>query len=517
MNSHVPGSDSSLTGSKRSSRHRRVQPTSTRTTATTSIQQQQNPKKKKQRNTCFGWISSLFTHKAPTSARGQRYGFSQNDADDHAKAVPSDYAEAEKEEKRQHEEMQYASKTGTEKKEKKQRRRDRIKDSASRRAQHIIQSVNFGDKNFASQWMRDSFDDVAISHPAFDRLISLVVSSQTRALVRSIMKLANAFGQGFKVTSFRLLKAMIILERYYKSLPRPPPSREIKDRELMDEACHYFDYALMAYGWRGLCYLGSYGQYMREARHPRSNRLAIMRFLKLHPEDLLGYEYGLRKGAVFQPSYFVAIDRSRKAIVLSIRGTWSLYDAITDLVCEYKPFKGGLVHAGMLASAQWFYTNIIPQIFRYIHHHSNELSSFIITGHSLGGGAASLLTMLVSEQIAVLRRLSNNPNFQLHCYSYAPVALSSRELNHKYDKYIHSFICQDDIVGRMSYGTAMELKELIMDTISAYETLGGWHKVMTDPATRKVCFEILTRCRDRIYHSVDQLYPLVCSFNSVFL
>ncbi|KAI9263108.1 hypothetical protein BDA99DRAFT_463429 [Phascolomyces articulosus] len=526
MNTHVPGSESSLPESKRSSRHRREEPN------LSSEQQQQQHKQERQqeqreirktkRNSCVAWIGHIFAPKAPNSARGKRYGFSQNDTDDHTKDVPSDHAEAEKRQqklekiashKKMVEELQ-DEKKGSKKCSKRQskqkrRRRDRIKEGASRKARHIIDSVNFGDKNFASQWMRDSFDDVAIAHPAFDRLISLVVSSQTRALVRSIMKLANAFGQGFKVTSFQLLKAMITLERYYKSLPRPPPNREIKDRALMDEACHYFDYALMAYGWRGLRYLGSYGQYIREARHPRSNRLAIIRFLNLHPEDLLGYEYGLRKGAVFQPSYYVAIDRSRKAIVLSIRGTWSLYDAITDLVCEYKPFKGGLVHAGMLASAQWFYTNIIPQIFRYIHHHSNELSSFIITGHSLGGGAASLLTMLVSEQVSFLRQLSNNPSFRLHCYSYAPVALSSYELNHKYDDYIHSFICQDDIVGRMSYGTAMELKELIMDTITAYETLGGWHKVMTDPVTRKICFEILTQCRDKMYNNVDQLYPLL--------
>ncbi|KAG2217640.1 hypothetical protein INT45_004216, partial [Circinella minor] len=461
---------------------------------------------------------NIFTPIIPKSSRGQRYGFQQTDTEDHTKATSEDHVEADKrpqeslekqgQDKYEQLQQQHRGKKKL-KRRKKQRRRDRIKEGASRKARHIIDSVNFGDKNFASQWMRDSFDDVAIAHPAFDRLISLVVSSQTRALVRSIMKLANAFGQGFKVTSFRLLKAMIILERYYKSLPRPPPSRDINDRTLMDEACHYFDYALMAYGWRGLRYLGSYGQYIREARHPRSNRLAIIRFLNLHPEDLLGYEYGLRKGAVFQPSYYVAIDRSRKAIVLSIRGTWSLYDAITDLVCEYKPFKGGLVHAGMLASAQWFYTNIIPQIFRYIHHHSDELSSFIITGHSLGGGAASLLTMLVSEQLDVLRRLSNNPSFRLHCYSYAPVALSSHELNHMYDDYIHSFICQDDIVGRLSYGTAMELKELVMNTIDAYETLGGWHKVMTDPATRKICFKILTQCRDKMVKSVDQLYPLL--------
>lgn len=72
---------------------------------------------------------------------------------------------------------------------KRKRKRDMIK----RGANHIIQSVNFGDKSFASQWMRDSFDDVAIAHPAFDRLVGIVVSRQTRALVRAVMKLANAF------------------------------------------------------------------------------------------------------------------------------------------------------------------------------------------------------------------------------------------------------------------------------------------------------------------------------------
>lgn len=62
--------------------------------------------------------------------------------------------------------------------------------------------------------------------------------------------------------------------------------------------------------------------FLTEARHRRSNKYAIIRYLQLQSEDLLGYEYGLRKGAVFQPSYFVAIDRTRQAIVLSIRGTW---------------------------------------------------------------------------------------------------------------------------------------------------------------------------------------------------
>lgn len=36
----------------------------------------------------------------------------------------------------------------------------------------------------------------------------------------------------------------------------------------------------------------------------------------------MGYEYGLRKGAVFQPSYFVSYDQAHEAVVMGIRGTW---------------------------------------------------------------------------------------------------------------------------------------------------------------------------------------------------
>jgi hypothetical protein len=76
-------------------------------------------------------------------------------------------------------------------------------------------------------------------------------------------------------------------------------------------------------GWRGLAYLGLYGQLIRRSGgKSRSNRLAILNYLRVESGDLLGYEYGLREGAAFQPSYFVAVDRPKKNIVLSIRGTW---------------------------------------------------------------------------------------------------------------------------------------------------------------------------------------------------
>lgn len=409
------------------------------------------------------WIHNLFSpaKKLPNSSSGRRFGFSQNDSDDNHKFNPDDDG--------QDSQSSTISSSAPVS--------DRLAHDARKKAKYIINSVNFGDRNFASQWMADSFEEVALSHPLVDKLIGLVVSKQTQAMVRAIIKTANSFGQGFRVTGIKLLKSALLVQSFYESLPRPLESKSITDIEVIDDACHYFSFALVAYGWRGLCYIGPYGQYARGARDRRSNRLAIIRFLHIDPEDLLGYEYALRKGASFQPSYYVALDRKRNAIVLSIRGTWSLYDAITDLVCEYMPWKGGLVHSGMLASAQWFYTNIIPQIFRYIHHHKLELKSFIITGHSLGGGTASLLTMMVADHIQELRNLADNQQFNLHCYNYAPAAVSSPNLGKLYRDYITSFVCQDDVVGRLSYGTAMKLKELVLDMISAYEMLGGYRTV----------------------------------------
>jgi hypothetical protein len=62
-----------------------------------------------------------------------------------------------------------------------------------------IKSHNFGDKNFAFRWINESFEEVAISHPSLDRMIGMVVSPQTRILLRAVVKMFNAFvGEVYK-------------------------------------------------------------------------------------------------------------------------------------------------------------------------------------------------------------------------------------------------------------------------------------------------------------------------------
>lgn len=140
---------------------------------------------------------------------------------------------------------------------------------------------------------------------------------------------------------------------------------------------------------------------------------------------------------------------------------------------------------------------------------NRPISSFIITGHSLGAGTAAVLTMMVVDHIEQLRELSNNPDFKVHCYSYAPVASVSQDLSEKYRDHIDSFVCQDDLVGRLSYGTASCAKELIMDSLIAVDGFGGTNKVMANSKLREECFEIIQTRRKEIYHGKEPRYPLL--------
>lgn len=117
--------------------------------------------------------------------------------------------------------------------------------------------------------------------------------------------------------------------------------------------------------------------------------------------------------------------------------------------------------------------------------------------------------MMIVDHLDQLRELSNNPDFNVHCYSYAPVASVSHDLSEKYKDHIDSFVCQDDLVGRLSYGTASCAKELIMDSLIAVDGLGGVNKINNNPATRKECFDIIQTRRKEIYHNKEPRYPLL--------
>ena len=132
-------------------------------------------------------------------------------------------------------------------------------------------------------------------------------------------------------------------------------------------------------------------------------------------------------------------------------------DALTDLVCEYQPWKGGLVHSGMLSSAKWFMKNVLGQLISFCSIY--DADNLILVGHSLGAGTAALLTMMLQDHYS---DFPEKDGFRIHCYGFGCPCIVSMNLAQRYEPYIDSFIYGEDLVTRLSYGAMMDFKTMIL-------------------------------------------------------
>ncbi|KAI8847596.1 Alpha/Beta hydrolase protein [Chytridium lagenaria] len=130
-----------------------------------------------------------------------------------------------------------------------------------------------------------------------------------------------------------------------------------------------------------------------------------------------------------------------------------MHQVATDLQAEYFPLKSGSVHLGMLRNATWI-----------IDHHLRDLMTWcrrlpvlkiICAGHSLGSGIATILTFLLEGA---------GKEVEVRMWGMGTPPVVSKELAEEFGEYCMNFIYESDIVPRLSYGTVLDFRDMLIES-----------------------------------------------------
>ncbi|OMH82283.1 Mono- and diacylglycerol lipase [Zancudomyces culisetae] len=198
-----------------------------------------------------------------------------------------------------------------------------------------------------------------------------------------------------------------------------------------------------------------------------------------------------REPSIHAPVHYIAVDHATRSVVLAIRGTMGVSDFVIDLLCEYvkislinhpeskrQEFKA---HSGMWTSA-CLLADPKSEVFIEI---SEALKTYpryglVLCGHSLGGGVASLLSILWSKPV-------NDPKYPykfvtsdlfglvtdrpIACYNYGSPCVANINLSSYIKGLVVSIVNSNDIFSYISVGS-------LADIIIATKTLGNEKKTV---------------------------------------
>ena len=260
--------------------------------------------------------------------------------------------------------------------------------------------------------------------------------------------------------------------------------------EVWDRVCHYFQYASAAYGYwwyvmqapcAHACSLGSYlncfpnlcclrrefDMVVRGDGICHCNTAAMQAMLELKNDDILMFD---NRNHIEQVPFFLVGDKRTESLVVSIRGTLSLADMLTDLRGEPEFMKEVFAelnlanlnptwqgHKGMCKAAAYVYGRLHsdpddPNLLEHALQQTNY-KQIVVTGHSLGAGTAAILTFLLRAKY---------PNLRVVCYAYSPPGgLLDAEAAKESEKFCMSVVIGDDVIPRTSLHNIASLSQSI--------------------------------------------------------
>ena len=141
--------------------------------------------------------------------------------------------------------------------------------------------------------------------------------------------------------------------------------------------------------------------------------------------------------------FFIAVDHTNKAVVLSIRGSLTVKEILIDIAGFSRPFCGGEAHSEMANTAETIWDAAKDMITKLLCENADH--ELVLTGHSLGAGAAALLNILLHEN----NRKKVNGR-AIRCFAYASPPVFAGEVAEETSEACINYIHDTDVVPFLS-------------------------------------------------------------------
>jgi hypothetical protein len=197
----------------------------------------------------------------------------------------------------------------------------------------------------------------------------------------------------------------------------------------------------------------------------------------LFERGFLAEPFAPERDVVAEPAFFCLASgpgRPRREVMLAVRGTASVHDVATDIRAvpaafppppdgagDWTAVGGTFAFAGMARAAQYIFEETAPAL-RAL---ATAGYGIVLTGHSLGAGVASLLAVLVRDDLDDNGLAASG----VRCFGFATPACVDEVLARRCERggLVTAVVLHDDVVPRL---TATSLRRLMSELLRQRET-----------------------------------------------
>jgi hypothetical protein len=202
-----------------------------------------------------------------------------------------------------------------------------------------------------------------------DKILSAFMSEDTRRALTEVVQLYQTYAkdlQGYSLLS--ILMACKLISQYDESNKRVTTGELFEDIDTIKEANHYWKFTSASFGWQfafGYKYEKKLSGLISGFVSKTSviNASIVCDYCGIKPEDIL---LACWESQLLTPGYFLALDHSKFSIVVCIRGSFQIKDAIPDLIAHKVEFMVFFIFLYIIFYIYFFLKIICNLIFYFI-------------------------------------------------------------------------------------------------------------------------------------------------------